>query len=1734
MPKRVLPSWVDNNDAIQRVTDYLLSHWSKAAAIRNADRSKVEALVETYLRGRTRKSPADIVRLLQQAPGAAPIQQALEAGVVGSLIEEAAVIEESVGVLAGSLSLPTPLAAAWANQHALNLAQYLTQQQEQTITSLLLRALNGTEPRNGLDLAPLILQSVDLTPQQAAWVANLHQRLTSRGVPQSRIDAEVDAFAGRLRRQRATTIGRTEINRALLHGRVMAWDQAEQDGWMTGMRKEWLTAPGCCDKPKGGCASLNGQSIGLHDEFSTPWGFVEGPQSGHPNCRCTVIVSSGFVDIDVLAGLKQGPLNLRKGDRPGHKFHGNQYTKVPGAAAAPEVDAMTLRRDKIVSRVMAYAKKRGATWEKKVSASVTDEQLRHAGEVIAEAIKDSSVHIRVDGAVLGRIFGDGRVMSQFETQRSGGMLDNKYRANAERAMFGYETDIPGFDRPIYGFLNHDDGYLSGSHGFALCNYGAIDLVLKPSVRSRTTFTVGDSLGGGSSERATWRLIPQPLDTEHPIAASGRDFTSIAEYEDWPKDRGTQAFGLGIDSEIADATDYLTRKHNYIEAQIHGGVTLQDIEKIVLIDPMEGHIPPEQAAIIDAGARHNIPVMYVDYFTGEMKPAAEWKPSNRINTLLDAGDIRRFRALAKHEVDGIPVAYRSADIVLYDVGNGMGRVMDHGSWREGPPLPIESILARGYWEAVLAKGEGPGHRFRGNQYTGGRPEGGASGIVGARRKREKGWYEPRPMSDADARFAKDAHHSVMFQELAAARMFLHGSDGSYKPRNEAERIMQMMRPDGIEHMDDAAFKWSAAAHVALRMMGDPAVRAGARDFVARHGNSVIGPIDPERNHDKAWQQGSLLLSISEGMTLSMKSIDDEVADLEQQKQRALAKKRRNNDPALREKVARTAAAYDDTIAHAKQRAADSVASWFDAADATTPEAQDALACYIFASWVQSKWATSAASITSNAVKMSVMRDSDHHEWEQRIDAGAKYGMASAQPSAAPNPEKLSSALSRRMYERNKALFDGYTDAVYAETQDVLARHGIAEMRLYRGVEVEPHEVAKINATFIMDPQHRGGPIQHNAVYEFASIMANSLPWQAVSDDPLVDRLHVDNLPVNIHADPLSSWSYDFDIARRFGGVAEDPARPLSDNMALLATAAHVPASAVWSTPYTGPGCRGEYEYILRDTDNQEVGVTAQVKYSTLADVRRVLAALRVNERRVSTGNKPVEISDSGMPVIHTASYLAQQGFAPTPELAINPTEAGLLEAYPWLAGPGAVMADGRTRRLVEDFSREVLHDVGWKANPNAHTSHYNTLYEWPNFVPEVEVMTDEERKRREQQYRERRAEYMADPTTADAAIEGAINDWVANGLHKADIAIYIDFPGLGGRDWPKRTVDIGAEPVAKGEGPGHPFRGNQWTGGIGGSALVGAVATKKPVLQSNRSRVKMPTKAERRAIYGDTVDKVVESIKGMFPNLAGNGYGICGFGASDDILFGPKYFKNVPFKLDTLTAIAAGLDVVSKQYPEQAAQVNHITGFFGGFAAEKARDYDRVYNPQPDEMLRYFVSTCLAWSGISHGGSKSMGGEMNFEGLRPNRGKKPVSDAKAFAVAVHEFGHIVHSYRVWQDTGHDASRIPLVTPRDPALESALEKDSQMHPDYYSATNTAELAAEEFAAEVLGPVKGPSQKRAEHTPWHSEVINYIVHGKRRATLRKARSDAATGIISIDPDHPLSFANLYAQEHEAEDEA
>jgi SPP1 gp7 family putative phage head morphogenesis protein len=90
---------------------------------------------------------------------------------------------------------------------------------------------------------------------------------------------------------RAETIARTEVMQAANDGQLEAWDQAQEDGLLTGQeQKEWIVTPD--DRLCPVCEPMDGVTVGIDEDFDVDGDEMEGPPA-HPNCRCTIGLSNG-------------------------------------------------------------------------------------------------------------------------------------------------------------------------------------------------------------------------------------------------------------------------------------------------------------------------------------------------------------------------------------------------------------------------------------------------------------------------------------------------------------------------------------------------------------------------------------------------------------------------------------------------------------------------------------------------------------------------------------------------------------------------------------------------------------------------------------------------------------------------------------------------------------------------------------------------------------------------------------------------------------------------------------------------------------------------------------------------------------------------------------------------------------------------------------------------------------------------------------------------------------------------------------------------------------------------------------------------------------------------------------------------------------------------------------------------------------------------------------------------
>jgi hypothetical protein len=188
---------------------------------------------------------------------------------------------------------------------------------------------------------------------------------------------------------------------------------------------------------------------------------------------------------------------------------------------------------------------RWAAENKENTLELGADKVQALGPVIADAVEKRGVRICVNPDAVRSIILSGRFKSQHETGGSMGAYAPDVRRNAEGWMFGWSPDDPK-TAPIYGYVP-----VPGTQ--PTFYYGRVVVQLTPEASRRATFTIGDSLGSA-----------RPLPVERARDATAEEIAGAAATHFAPK---------------AWIRDGRLSYGSYVEAQIHGGVRLKDIEAV---------------------------------------------------------------------------------------------------------------------------------------------------------------------------------------------------------------------------------------------------------------------------------------------------------------------------------------------------------------------------------------------------------------------------------------------------------------------------------------------------------------------------------------------------------------------------------------------------------------------------------------------------------------------------------------------------------------------------------------------------------------------------------------------------------------------------------------------------------------------------------------------------------------------------------------------------------------------------------------------------------------------------------------------------------------------------------------------------------------------------------------------------------------------------------------------------
>jgi hypothetical protein len=197
---------------------------------------------------------------------------------------------------------------------------------------------------------------------------------------------------------------------------------------------------------------------------------------------------------------------------------------------------------------------------------------------------ETKAFIRINFDSMNKVLKEGRFKTLFESGSSGGVNSTELRSKIEEMLFGYDKNLPENLRPVYGYVSDE-----ATAGQFAQSYGDLEVKLSDAVKKRMSMTFYDSLDTGYTSIAT---------TEK-MGLAGGGFGDSEQYrrlfedtkfpEMYKKDIDAKLLTLKTQAEkLAFSGDSMSEMFNtvggmseYVEAQFHGGLRVEDIESITL-------------------------------------------------------------------------------------------------------------------------------------------------------------------------------------------------------------------------------------------------------------------------------------------------------------------------------------------------------------------------------------------------------------------------------------------------------------------------------------------------------------------------------------------------------------------------------------------------------------------------------------------------------------------------------------------------------------------------------------------------------------------------------------------------------------------------------------------------------------------------------------------------------------------------------------------------------------------------------------------------------------------------------------------------------------------------------------------------------------------------------------------------------------------------------------------------
>jgi hypothetical protein len=189
-----------------------------------------------------------------------------------------------------SFNTLNPKSLDYIKDHTGKLIVEITEESRKAVRAVINRAfVEGMHP---YESAKYIRQIVGLTERQGLAVDNLRKLLIKQGASANVIEKQLKLYTKRLLVYRSKNIARTETINAANQGQQSLWIQSADKGLISRVtaKRRWITTRD--DRLCQWCKSLNGQLVGLEEEFGTALiggrSYTSLTPTLHPSCRCSL------------------------------------------------------------------------------------------------------------------------------------------------------------------------------------------------------------------------------------------------------------------------------------------------------------------------------------------------------------------------------------------------------------------------------------------------------------------------------------------------------------------------------------------------------------------------------------------------------------------------------------------------------------------------------------------------------------------------------------------------------------------------------------------------------------------------------------------------------------------------------------------------------------------------------------------------------------------------------------------------------------------------------------------------------------------------------------------------------------------------------------------------------------------------------------------------------------------------------------------------------------------------------------------------------------------------------------------------------------------------------------------------------------------------------------------------------------------------------------------------------